>query len=73
MPNDVTIRLNADTARAKQNIETLEREVQNLRQRLGETSASARQASAGVDAVGTQSRETAGQVKIVSASSFDVT
>ena len=68
MPNDVTIRLNADTARAKQNIETLEREVQNLRQRLGETSASARQASAGVDAVGTQSRETAGQVKIVSAS-----
>ena len=65
MPNDVTIRLRADTARAKQNIETLEREVSNLRQRLGETSASARQASAGVDGVGDQAQRTAGQVRTV--------
>ena len=46
---DVTINFRADTARAKQNLSQLEREVQNLRQRLGETSASARQAASGVD------------------------
>ena len=58
MPNDVTIRFDAQTQRARQSVETLEREVQNLRQRLGETSASARQAASGVDAVGDQARET---------------
>ena len=70
MPNDVTIRLRADTARAKQNIETLEREVQNLRQRLGETSASARQASAGVDSVGDQAQQASRQVR-VAATTFE--
>ena len=64
---DVTINFRADTARAKQNIDTLEREVQNLRQRLGETSASARQAAAGVDSVGDQAQRTAGQVRTVNA------
>ena len=62
---DVTINFRADTARAKQNIDTLEREVQNLRQRLGETSASARQAASGVDAVGDQAQQTSGQVRTV--------
>ena len=41
--------------------------MQNLRQRLGETSASARQASSGVDAVGDQAQRTSGQVRTVNA------
>ena len=64
---DVVINFSAQTQRARQNLSQLEREVQNLRQRLGETSASARQAASGVDDVGDQAQRTAGQVRTVNA------
>ena len=59
MASDVQIRFKATSAEARREIDQLKKEVQELRQQLGQTQRTANQAEASVDKLGDEAREAA--------------